>query len=154
LLCGHASSPPRRAVVKNGLPSSLTGHRAQRNPAQAPDRWSSRRLAAMDSRHALTLAGDHVRLEPLTLEHVPVLVAAINEDPASFRFSTAPDTEVAMSAWVQDALAAADVGSALPFATYSCAQKRIVGSTRFYEIERWRSPAEKPQRDRGPDACL
>ena len=102
----------------------------------------------------LTLVGDHVRLEPLTLEHVPALVAAINEDPASFRFSTAPETEAAMSAWVRAALAAREAERELPFATYSSAQDRIVGSTRFYELERWRSPAEDPRRDRSPDACL
>jgi len=102
----------------------------------------------------LTLAGNRVRLEPLTLGHVPALVAAINEDPASFRFSTAPDTDAAMWAWVQDALSARDAGRELPFATYSWAHKRIVGSTRFYELERWRSPAENPQPDRRPDACL
>lgn len=102
----------------------------------------------------LTLAGDHVRLEPLTLGHVPALVAAVNEEPASFRFSTAPDTEAAMSAWVRDALAAREAGRELPFATYSFAHERIVGSTRFYELECWRSPLESSQRDPGPDACL
>jgi RimJ/RimL family protein N-acetyltransferase len=71
-----------------------------------------------------------------------------------FRFSTAPETEAEMSAWVQDALAATEAGRALPFATYSCVQRRIVGSTRFYELERWRAPAGHPPRDRGPDACL
>ncbi len=108
----------------------------------------------MERPDGLTLAGKHVRLEPLKLEHVPALVAAVNEDPALFRFSTAPDTEAEMSAWVQDALAATEAGRALPFATYSCAQRRIVGSTRFYELERWRSPAGHQHRDRGPDACL
>jgi RimJ/RimL family protein N-acetyltransferase len=104
----------------------------------------------MERLDGLTLAGDHVRLEPLSLEHVPALVAAINEDPASFRFSTAPETEAAMSGWVRDTLAAREAGRELPFATYSRAQERIVGSTRFYELERWRSPAENPH----PDACL
>ena len=108
----------------------------------------------MERPDGLTLAGKHVRLEPLKLEHVPALVAAVNEDPALFRFSTAPDTEAEMSAWVQDALAATEAGRALPFATYSCAQRRIVGSTRFYELERWRSPAGHQHRDWGPDACL
>jgi len=108
----------------------------------------------MERPDRLTLAGNHVRLEPLTLEHVPALVAAISEDPTSFRFSTAPDTDAAMSAWVQDALVARDAGRELPFATYSCARERIVGSTRFYELERWFSPAESRQRDRRPDACL
>lgn len=108
----------------------------------------------MDRADGLTLAGNHVRLEPLALEHVPALVAAINEDPSSFRFSTAPDTEAAMSAWVREALAARGAGRELPFATYSCAHERIVGSTRFYELERWHSPAENRQPNRHPDACL
>jgi N-acetyltransferase len=102
----------------------------------------------------LSLAGNHVRLEPLTIEHVPALVVAINEDPASFRFSTAPDTEAAMSVWVRDALTAREAGRELPFATYSCAQERIVGSTRFYELERWTTPDENPRHDRRFDACL
>jgi RimJ/RimL family protein N-acetyltransferase len=108
----------------------------------------------MERDDRLTLAGDHVRLEPLTLEHVPALVAAINEDPASFRFSTAPDTAAGMSAWVLDSLVARDAGRELPFATYSRAHERIVGSTRFYDLARWRSPAENRQRARTPDACL
>jgi N-acetyltransferase len=111
-------------------------------------------MVAMERNEGLTLAGSHVCLEPLSLEHVAALVAAINEDPASFRFSTAPDTEAAMSAWVQEALAGREAGRELPFATYARAHRRIVGSTRFYELERWRSPAESPQRDRRPDACL
>src|SRR3984885_16351102 len=84
----------------------------------------------MERRDGLVLVGKHVRLEPLALDHVPALVAAISEDPASFRFSTAPDDEAAMSAWVQDALAGRETGRELPFATYSCAHERIVGSTR------------------------
>ena len=111
-------------------------------------------MGAVERLDRLTLAGNHVRLEPLTLEHVPALVAAINEDPASFRFSTAPDTDAGMSAWVLDALVARDAGRGLPFATYSCAQERIVGSTRFYDLARWPPPAENSQLDRTPDACL
>jgi N-acetyltransferase len=109
---------------------------------------------AVERPDGLILVGDHVRLVPLRLEHVPALVAAINEDPTLFRFSTAPDTEAEMSAWVQDALAAREAARELPFATYSCAQERIVGSTRFYELERWRSPVENSPRDQPPDACL
>lgn len=108
----------------------------------------------MERCDGLTLAGNHVRLEPLTLEHVPALVAAINEDPASLRFSTAPDTDAGMSAWVRYALVARDAGRELPFAVHSCAHERIVGSTRFYELERWRSPAENAWPDPHYDACL
>ena len=72
----------------------------------------------MERRDGLSLAGDHVRLEPLALEHVPALVTAIDEDPSSFGFSTVPDNESAMVAWVQDALAGRDAGRELPFATH------------------------------------
>jgi RimJ/RimL family protein N-acetyltransferase len=102
----------------------------------------------------LALAGDHVRLEPLALEHAPALVAAVNEDPAAFRFSTAPDSNGAMVSWVREALAEREAGRELPFATYSRAHNRIVGSTRFYDLERWDSRSEDSQRDRYPDACM
>jgi RimJ/RimL family protein N-acetyltransferase len=55
---------------------------------------------------------------------------------------------------VLDALVGRDAGRELPFATYSWAHERIVGSTRFYDLARWHSAAEIPQRDRTPDACL
>jgi RimJ/RimL family protein N-acetyltransferase len=59
-----------------------------------------------------------------------------------------------MTKWVHVALAGRDAGRELPFATYSCAHERIVGSTRFYELERWGSRAEIPQPGQRPDACL
>jgi N-acetyltransferase len=51
-------------------------------------------------------------------------------------------------------LAARDAGRELPFATYSFDHGRIVGSTRFYDLEWWGTPAENPQVDPSPDACL
>jgi N-acetyltransferase len=116
---------------------------------------SIRSLAVMDPSGRLTLAGTHICLEPLAIDHVPALVAAANEDRESFRFSTAPDTEAAMSVWVQNALIGQEAGRELPFATYSHADGRVVGSTRFYELEFWRWPSEDPRRrGRHPDACL
>jgi N-acetyltransferase len=108
----------------------------------------------MERRDGLILSGHHVRLEPLALEHVPALVAAITEAPASFRYSSAPDTEPEMTEWVHVALAGRDAGRELAFATYSYAHERIVGSTRFYELERWGSTAGIRQPHRRPDACL
>jgi N-acetyltransferase len=109
----------------------------------------------MEPSARLTLAGTHVRLEPLSVDHVPALVAAANEDRASFQFSTAPGTQAAMLVWVQDALTGQDAGRELPFATYSHAHGRIVGSTRFYDLEFWQWPAEdRHRRGRSPDACL
>jgi len=108
----------------------------------------------MERRDGLTLAGNHVRLEPLALEHVPALTGAINEDPSLFGFSTVPDNEVGLAAWVTDALAGRDAGREVPFAVYSHEHERIVGSTRFYDLECWRSPAQTPPHEQHPDACL
>jgi N-acetyltransferase len=109
----------------------------------------------MGSSARLTLAGAHVRLEPLSVDHVPALVAAANEDRQSFQFSTAPGTQAAMLAWVKDALTGRDARRELPFATYSQAHGRIVGSTRFYDLEFWPWPAgDRHRRGHSPDACL
>jgi RimJ/RimL family protein N-acetyltransferase len=109
----------------------------------------------MEPSGRLTLAGTRVRLEPLAVEHVPALVAAANEDRTAFRFSTAPDTEAAMLAWVQNALMGQEAGRELPFATFSPAHGRIVGSTRFYELDFWQWPSENShRRAQRPDACL
>jgi RimJ/RimL family protein N-acetyltransferase len=108
----------------------------------------------VDGFDRLTLVGNHVRLSPLSTADVPALVTATNEDPASYRYSTAPGTSVGMTTWVQDALAAREAGVAVPFTIFSFAHGRIVGSTRFYEIERWRSPSDDSPPGTGVDACL
>jgi RimJ/RimL family protein N-acetyltransferase len=104
----------------------------------------------VDGFDRLALEGDCVRLSPLSTADVPALVAAINEDRSSYRYSTAPGTSVEMTTWVQDALAAREAGVAIPFTIFSVMHGRIVGSTRFYEIERWRAPIGDP----GVDACM
>ncbi|HTU32146.1 MAG TPA: GNAT family protein [Solirubrobacteraceae bacterium] len=104
----------------------------------------------MPASDQLTLVGDHVRLEPLGLNDVPALVAAVAEDPASYRFSTVPQGESAMRAWVERALGERADRAALPFSIYSRDGERIVGSTRFYELQWWHPPAD----DGDPDACM
>jgi N-acetyltransferase len=60
-----------------------------------------------------------------------------------------------MIAWVQDALTGQQARRELPFATYPYAHARIVGSTRFYELEYWQRPSDDARRrDPAPDACL
>jgi N-acetyltransferase len=60
-----------------------------------------------------------------------------------------------MLAWVEDALVGQRAGRELPFATYSRAHGRVVGSTRFYELEFWRRSSEDAgRRGQRPNACL
>ncbi len=86
------------------------------------------------------LAGAHVRLEPLAGAHVAGLVAAAAQDPSLYDWSAIPQGEPAMRAYVDAALAERAAGTALPFATLRAADGVVLGSTRFFLIERWNWP--------------
>lgn len=84
----------------------------------------------------VVLEGRHVRLEPLTLDHLPGL-CAVGLDPELWRWTTAHvETDSDMERYVRDALALQEQGHALPFATVERASGRVVGSTRFGSIAR------------------
>jgi RimJ/RimL family protein N-acetyltransferase len=83
----------------------------------------------------VVLEGEHVRLEPLSLDHLDGL-ARVAFDEEIWRWTS----ERAMSpgelrAYVERALVAARTGSVLPFATVSRASGRAIGSTRFATFE-------------------
>jgi RimJ/RimL family protein N-acetyltransferase len=82
-----------------------------------------------------TLEGRHVRLVPLTLEHVDELWRA-GQDPAIWTYMPTPMASADdMRRSVEAALADQAAGKALPFATVDRATNTIVGSTRFGNIE-------------------
>jgi N-acetyltransferase len=84
----------------------------------------------------VVLRGSTVRLEPLTLEHVPAL-CAVGLDPVLWRWiPTAVASEADMRAYVELALAEQSHGTALPFAIVEAATGRAIGSTRYAAIER------------------
>ena len=84
----------------------------------------------------MTLEGEHVRLEPLALAHVEPL-AAVGLDPELWRWTQYPvQTQEDMRAYVVAALAAQAQGSVLPFALIEKQGMRVVGSTRFGNIDR------------------
>jgi N-acetyltransferase len=106
------------------------------------------------SNEPLVLTGRHVRLEPLSRAHVPGLVAAAAEDPALYRWTRLPLDVEGMTGYVDTAVRWRVEGTALPFATVRLADGRVLGSTRFFLIERWEWPAADPNADRsGPDGC-
>lgn len=83
----------------------------------------------------ITLDGTYVRLEPLTLEHLPGL-CAVGLDPELWRWTpSVVQTPDDMRHYVLAALRAQEVGGALPFATVECSSGTIVGCTRFANIE-------------------
>ena len=82
----------------------------------------------------VTLLGKIVRLEPLTLGHVPNLFAA--SDPSIWKYMLYGNitSEKDMFDWVSDMLERAKAGADLPFAVISLASGKAVGATRYLEI--------------------
>ena len=95
-----------------------------------------------------------MQLEPLAHAHVPALLEVARRGRQAFALTYVPDDATAMRSYVDSALADASDGKAVPFATIERATGRVVGATRFGNIERWDWPADHPLRRRSdrPDA--
>lgn len=91
-----------------------------------------------------TLQGSYVRLVPLSLEHVPALVAAAFEDRSNYQWTWVPDSEASMGAYVQEALALSAEKRAVPFVTTVAETGQVIGSTRFANFEYLQWPRESP----------
>ncbi len=84
----------------------------------------------------ITLAGNHVRLEPLSLDHLEGL-CDVGLESKLWRWTTSSiRTSEDMRNYVETALGCQAAGTALPFATFSANIGRVVGSTRFANIDR------------------
>jgi RimJ/RimL family protein N-acetyltransferase len=100
------------------------------------------------------LSGFHVRLKPLDHGHVDGLVIAAAADPALYQWSPVPQGKAAAATYVDTALAWRDAGSAAPFAIVRASDGIVIGSTRFWNIERWSWPPGHVRHGRPfPDAC-
>ena len=88
----------------------------------------------------VVLEGRHVRLEPLAPGHARDLLAAASGPRETYGFTTVPADEPAMAAYIEAALREQRAGRALPFATVAKVTGRVVGSTRFGNIEFWAWP--------------
>ncbi len=83
----------------------------------------------------VVLDGVAVRLEPLSMGHLSHLLA-VGCDPELWRWTVnLVRTPAEMEEYLQSALAAQAAGSALPFATVHKPSGRVVGSTRFGNID-------------------
>lgn len=83
----------------------------------------------------------HVRLEPLTLEHVDALVRAATRDRSTFGLAPIPRDRAEMVDYVGSALADEQAGRALPFAVVRVSDAEVVGSIRLMSLEWWTWPA-------------
>ena len=82
----------------------------------------------------ITLEGRIVRLEPLSLDHIPRL-AEVALDPAIWRWTIArPESEADLRQWAETAIRNRQVGSEFPFVTHDVPTGRPIGSSRFMNI--------------------
>lgn len=98
--------------------------------------------------------GSHIRLEPLSPAHADGLVAASAGDPSLYQWSAVPVGRDAVLRYIETALAWREAGTGVPFATIRIADGIVIGSTRFFNIERWAWPEGHPRHGRkDPDVC-
>jgi RimJ/RimL family protein N-acetyltransferase len=83
----------------------------------------------------VTLEGKVVRLEPMSLDHLPGLIA-VGLDSDIWRWMpTSIQTPGEMRAYIEKALAGRESGSEMPFTTIEASTGRVVGGTRYMNIE-------------------
>jgi N-acetyltransferase len=107
---------------------------------------------------SLQLSGRHVRLEPLDHCHVDGLAAAAAGERSLYQWSPVPHGKAEAARYVDTALAWKGAGTAVPFAIVSLKNGvddgAVIGSTRFFDLERWAWPQGHARNGRqAPDAC-
>jgi N-acetyltransferase len=103
---------------------------------------------------APVLQGRYVRLEPLELRHADGLAAASAVDPSLYKWSPVPRGRAEAAKYIETALAWRTAGTAVAFATIRLSDGVVIGSTRFFDIERWAWPQGHAHHGRNtPDVC-
>lgn len=84
----------------------------------------------------IILEGRHIRLEPLSPEHEESLIAAAGDGELWNSTVTIVPSRTTMAAYIAAALNAQALGRELPFVIVQKSSGKVLGSTRFYDIER------------------
>jgi RimJ/RimL family protein N-acetyltransferase len=83
----------------------------------------------------ITLTGDHIRLEPMRPGHAPALLEA-GRDQAIWSWMPArPLTAESMDRWLEKAVQAESQGREYPFVVIRLADNRVIGSTRYLDVQ-------------------
>jgi RimJ/RimL family protein N-acetyltransferase len=102
---------------------------------------------------APVLRGEHIRLEPLDRSHIGGLIVAASADPSLYRWTPVPQGKLAATTYVEIALAWRDAGTSVPFAIVRKNDNFVMGSTRFFNLDRWAWPEGHPRHGVALDAC-
>lgn len=96
----------------------------------------------------ITLTGRLVRLEPMREDHLEPLLAAATEDRASFGYTYVPKDRAAVRRYLDVAREDLRTHAAVPFTTIELRTGRVVGTTRFRELEYWNAGFWPPRHGR------
>lgn len=100
------------------------------------------------------MQGRFVRLEPLALAHTDALVAASSGDAELYRWSAVPRGKDAVVRYIETALSWREAGTGFALATVRQADGLVLGSTRFFDIEKFPWPAGHERHGSAlPDVC-
>lgn len=94
----------------------------------------------MDPLPKIKLSGDYVDLVPLSFDHADALAEAASVSRETFKLTSVPSDLESSKVYIQRALDLYQNRAALPFATIEKKSGKIVGSTRFMNIEFWDCP--------------
>ncbi|MEI6206919.1 MAG: GNAT family protein [Desulfuromonadales bacterium] len=84
----------------------------------------------------IILHGKYITLESMSVSHLDGLCRAVRDgDLWEMGVTAIPDPD-AMDTWIRDALSARESGTALPFTIVWNETNVVVGTTRFYNIDR------------------
>jgi N-acetyltransferase len=84
----------------------------------------------------IILEGQHVRLEPLSASHEESLIAAASDGELWNSTVTIVPSRATTAGYIASALSAQAQGHALPFVIVQGSSGKVVGSTRYFHIER------------------
>ncbi|WP_276356065.1 GNAT family N-acetyltransferase [Cohnella caldifontis] len=93
---------------------------------------------------SITLRGRLVCLEPMTSDHVHDLCAAASEDRSSYGYTYVPNGLEDTRRYIEIALSDYAKGRAIPFVVRHIETGRLVGSTRFLDLEVFSWPPPWP----------
>jgi len=92
----------------------------------------------------VTLRGRLVCLEPMTMNHAVDLCSAASEDRSTYSYSNMPDGLESTRRYIDKALRSFENGHELPFVVRHLETGRIVGATRFLDLEVFNCPHSCP----------
>jgi N-acetyltransferase len=88
------------------------------------------------SQESFSLSGSYIRLEPLQPRHIEALVAAACGEGDLYRWTFVPRGIAEMTKYVETAIRWREAGTAVPFATVRQSDGAVIGSTRFFDMDR------------------